>query len=75
MSFANPFEHGHIAVGDPMEMMKHMLQQDPKPMELIICGKCEILNTWLTIRKILDHRGNLVEYRCMKCATEGGKSE
>ena len=64
MSFANPFEQ-----------MRDMLQQDPKPMELIICAKCKTLNTWLTIRKILDSKGDFLDYLCGKCATERRRLE
>lgn len=60
--------------GDPIiEMMQKQLK--PQSVEYVICAKCKKLNGWMKIRKILDERGDFVDYRCMDCVKEGNKVE
>lgn len=61
---------------DPiLQILKQQLKPKPEVMELVVCAKCHQLTYWDTIRKLLDQRGEFIEYRCSRCAMEGVKIE
>jgi len=74
MSFGGPFGGQQ----DPfMDIMRPLLQQQLKPqiIEYVVCAKCKKINGWPRIRKLIDERGDFIDYRCIYCVTEGNKIE
>lgn len=67
---------GDTGPTDPIfQILKQQLKPKPEVIELVVCAKCHQLTYWDTIRKLLDQRGEFIEYRCSKCAMEGVKIE